>query len=116
LNNSSAKLDKLLDDLKTTSAKADKALDHVDGMVTENREEIHKAVLDLRKALAHTVDVTDQLNRFLNANSENLDEIIQNLQNATQNLNEFTETIKTRPSTLLRTTAPKQHEPGQPPK
>lgn len=115
LNNSSAKLDKLLDDLKTTSAKANETLDHVDGMVTENREQIHKAVLDLRKALAHTVDITDQLNRFLNANSENLDEIIQNLQNATQNLNEFTETIKTRPSTLLRSTAPKQHEPGEPP-
>jgi phospholipid/cholesterol/gamma-HCH transport system substrate-binding protein len=113
LNNSSAKLDKLLDDLKKTSAKANETLDHVDGMVTENREQIHKAVLDLRKVLAHTVEITDQLNRFMNANTENLDEIIQNLQNATQNLNEFTETIKTRPSTLLRSSAPKQHEPGQ---
>lgn len=115
LNNSSAKLDKLLDDLKKTAAKANETLDHVDGMVTENRAEIHKAVLDLRKALASTVQITDKLNRFLNANSDNLDEIMDNLRHATENLDEFTDTIKTHPSTLLRSTAPKEHEPGQAP-
>lgn len=115
LNSSSAKIDKLLDDLKKTSAKANEALDHVDGMVTENRVEIHKAVLDLRKTLASTVDITDQINRLLNSNSENLDEIIENLRHITENMNDFTESIKNNPSTLIRSSAPKEHEPGQPP-
>jgi phospholipid/cholesterol/gamma-HCH transport system substrate-binding protein len=115
LNSSSAKIDKLLDDLKTTSAKANQALDHVDGMVTENRAEIHKAVLDLRKTLASTVDLTDQINRLLSSNSENLDEIIVNLRHITENMNDFTETIKNNPSTLIRTSAPKEHKPGQAP-
>jgi phospholipid/cholesterol/gamma-HCH transport system substrate-binding protein len=115
INNSSAKLDKLLDDLKKTAAKANETLDHVDGMVTENRAEIHKAVLDLRKTLASTVDITDQINRLLNTNSENLDEIIENLRHITENMNDFTETIKNNPSTLIRSSAPKEHKPGQAP-
>jgi phospholipid/cholesterol/gamma-HCH transport system substrate-binding protein len=115
LNSSSAKIDKLLDDLKKTSAKANETLDHVDGMVTENRAEIHKAVLDLRKTLASTVEITDQINRLLNSNSENLDEIIENLRHITENMNDFTETIKNNPSTLIRSSAPKEHKPGQAP-
>lgn len=115
LNSSSAKIDKLLDDLKKTSAKANETLDHVDGMVTENRAEIHKAVLDLRKTLASTVEITDQINRLLNTNSENLDEIIENLRHITENMNDFTETIKNNPSTLIRSSVPKEHKPGQAP-
>lgn len=115
VNSASAKMDKLLDDLKKTSAKANETLDHVDGMVTENRPDIRKAVQDLRKALASTVDITDQIDRLLNSNSENLDEIIENLRHITENLNEFTEEIKTHPSTLIRSSAPKEHVPGQAP-
>lgn len=115
INSSSAKLDKLLDDLKKTAAKANETLDHVDGMVTENRAEIHKAVLDLRKTLASTVEITDQINRLLSTNSENLDEIIENLRHITENMNDFTETIKNNPSTLIRYSAPKEHKPGQAP-
>jgi phospholipid/cholesterol/gamma-HCH transport system substrate-binding protein len=115
INNSSAKLDKLLDDLKKTTAKANETLDHVDGMVTENRAEIHQAVQDLRKTLASTVEITDQINRLLNSNSENLDEIIVNLRHITENMNDFTERIKNNPSTLIRSSAPKEHKPGQAP-
>jgi phospholipid/cholesterol/gamma-HCH transport system substrate-binding protein len=46
------------------------------------------------------------------SNSDNLDEIIDNLRHTTENLNSFTETIKTRPYTLLRDSSPKPHKPG----
>jgi hypothetical protein len=34
------------------------------------------------------------------------------LRHVTENLNSFTESIKTRPYTLIRASAPKEHQPG----
>ncbi len=115
LNESSAKLGPLIDDFRKTSRQADDALAHLDAVVSENRPDLHKSIQDLRQSLASAENLTDQLNRTLNANSENLDEIINNMQQATDNLNEFTDTIKTRPYTLLRSADVKQHKPGEPP-
>jgi hypothetical protein len=58
-------------------------------------------------------NVTDQLNRTLNANSENIDDILSNFRQASQNLRQFTETLKQRPYTLLRSSLPPPHVPGQ---
>jgi len=115
LNESSAKLGPLIDDFRKTSRQADDTLAHLDAVVSENRPDLHKSIQDLRQSLASAESLTDQLNRTMNANSENLDEIINNLQQATDSLNEFTDTIKTRPYTLLRSADVKQHKPGEPP-
>jgi len=115
INSSSAKIGPLIDDFRKTSAQANEALAHIDGMVGEDRPDVHEAVASLRKALASTVSLTDQLDRSVTANSENLDEIVDNLRHVTENLNSFTETIKTRPYTLLRASGLKPHEPGHAP-
>ncbi|HUJ32375.1 MAG TPA: MlaD family protein [Candidatus Acidoferrum sp.] len=113
VNASSAKLGPLIDDFRKTSAQANDALAHIDAMVAEDRPDVHEAVGSLRKALASAVSLTDQLDRTMSANSENLDEIIENLRHVTANLNSFTETIKTRPYTLIRSSGVKPREPGQ---
>ena len=110
----SHKLGPLIDDLRKTSAEANQALDHVDALVGENRPEIHKAILDLRTNLAQLQQLTGQLNGTLSANSENIDEILENMRHVSENLREFTQTIKTRPYTLIRSSTPKEHKPGQP--
>lgn len=110
----SHKLGPLIDDLRKTSAQANQALDHVDSLVGENRPEIHKAILDLRQNLAQLQRLTGQLNSTLDTNSENIDELLENMRHASENLREFTDLIKTRPSTLIRSSTPKQHRPGQP--
>jgi phospholipid/cholesterol/gamma-HCH transport system substrate-binding protein len=115
LKSSSAKLDKLLDDLKKTMTQASDSLAHIDAMITENRPDLRAAIQDLRKSLASTASLTDQLDRTLTANSENLDEIIENMRHITENMKSFTDTIKTRPYTLIRASEPKPHEPGQAP-
>jgi ABC-type transporter Mla subunit MlaD len=56
-----------------------------------------------------------QLDNTIANNSENLDEIIDNLRRITENMNAFTETIRARPYTLIRSTEPKAHEPGAAP-
>src|SRR5215468_9874484 len=110
----SHKLSPLLDDLRKTSAQANQALDHVDALVGENRPEIHKAILDLRQNLAQLQQLTGHLNSTLDTNSENIDEILENMRHVSENLRQFTEIIKTHPSTLIRSTTPKEHKPGQP--
>lgn len=114
---SSAKLSPLIDDFRKTAAQANDALAHIDAMIGEDRPDVHAAVASLRQALNSAVPLTAQLNQTLDANAENFDEIIDNLRAVTQNLNSFTETIKTRPYTLIRASGLRPHEPGQvPPK
>lgn len=113
VNEATAKLAPLMDDFKKTVAQAKEALNHVDAVVTENRPDLRESIVELRKALANADTLTDQLNSTLDTNSGNIDDIIENMRHASENLKQFTETIKTRPYTLLRSSAPKRREPGQ---
>lgn len=114
IDKSSAKLDSLIDDFRKTSAEANKTLEHVDAMIAEDRPDVHKAILQLRQNLDSLQDLTGQLNNTLGANSENIDEILENMRHVSENMKEFTEVIKTRPYTLLRSSTPKEHKTGQP--
>jgi phospholipid/cholesterol/gamma-HCH transport system substrate-binding protein len=115
LDETSAKLNRLMDDMKKTLAQANETLNHADAMITENRPDVRKALINLRQTLVSANSLMDQLDRTINSNSENLDDIIENVRQITDNLNQFTETIKTRPYSLIRTSEPKQHQPGHPP-
>lgn len=112
VNDATENLKPLIASFQKTSDQANDTLLHLDGMLTENRPDIRQAVLDLRTALNNANSVLATLNDTVNANQENLDEIIDNLRHVTDNLNSFTETIKTRPYTLIRASAPKEHQPG----
>ncbi len=113
INESSAKLSPLIDQFHKAATQANDTLFHVDAMIAEDRPDIHQAVINLRQALASADALTDQLNRTMDTNAENLDEIIDNLRHVTENLNSFTETIKTRPYTLIRSSGEKPHNPGE---
>lgn len=116
IDNSSAQLGPLLDDFKKTVAQAQDALAHIDATLTENRPDLRKSVVELRDALASAQSLTDQLDRTMSTNSENLDEILDDMRHVAQNLKEFTDTIKARPYTLIRSANPPAHQPGRPPK
>jgi phospholipid/cholesterol/gamma-HCH transport system substrate-binding protein len=114
VDKASVKLEPLLDDLRKTSAEANKAIEHVDALIAEDRPDLHKVLTQLRQNLDSIQDLTGQLNNTLGANSENIDEILENFRHVSENMKEFTEIIKARPYTLLRSTTPKEHKPGQP--
>ncbi|HXX44618.1 MAG TPA: MlaD family protein [Candidatus Acidoferrales bacterium] len=115
LNDSSAKFGPLVDDFRKTAAQAQDTLSHLDAAISEDRPDLKKSIAEMQRVLASAQDLTEQLNHTLNGNSENLDEIFDSLRRATENLNEFTDTIKTRPYTLLRSTGGKPRNPGDPP-
>jgi phospholipid/cholesterol/gamma-HCH transport system substrate-binding protein len=111
----SAKIGPLLDNFKVTSDKANDLITHIDAVIAKDDPIIKDALDKLKETLGRANELTIRLNNLMAANSENLDEIIDNLRDITSNMREFTETIKTRPYTLIRTTTPKPHEPGEAP-
>ncbi|MGH9685896.1 MAG: MlaD family protein [Candidatus Acidiferrales bacterium] len=116
LNAGSAKLVPVIDDFKKTIDQANTVLSHVDGTVMENRPDLRQAVVEMRATLASASALTDQLNTLLNSNNGNLDIVIGNIREITENLREFTASIESRPSELIRSSAPREHVPGQLPK
>jgi len=113
LSTASQKLAPLLDDLKKTSAQANEALDHVDSLIGENREDLRKAVVELRRSLTTVTALTSKLDQTLDVNAENIDELLENFRHVSENLKEFTDTIKRRPYTLIRSSSPPEHKPGE---
>jgi len=113
INSVSEKLEPLLQDFQKTSAEANKAIDHIDSLIGENRADIRQAVAELRRTLTNTTDLTSHLNQTLDVNSENIDELLDNFRHVSENLREFTNTIKSRPYTLIRSSNPREHKPGE---
>jgi phospholipid/cholesterol/gamma-HCH transport system substrate-binding protein len=112
LNHVSQKIEPLIQDLHHTSEEANKALDHIDSLIGENREDIRVSVTQLRKSLTTLTDITGRLDQTIDVNTENIDELLDNFRRVSQNLKEFTDTIKKRPYTLIRATSPREHVPG----
>ena len=113
INSVSEKLEPLLQDFRKTSAEANKAIDHIDSLIGENRADIRKAVAELRRTLANTTDLTAHLNQTLDVNSDNIDMLLDNFRHVSENLREFTATIKARPYTLIRSSNPREHKTGE---
>jgi phospholipid/cholesterol/gamma-HCH transport system substrate-binding protein len=113
LNAASQKIEPLLQDLHKTSEEANKALDHIDTLIGENRADVHQSVIELRKSLATLTEITARVDQTLDVNTENIDELLDNFRRVSQNLKEFTNTIKKRPYTLIRATNPPEHKPGE---
>jgi phospholipid/cholesterol/gamma-HCH transport system substrate-binding protein len=113
VNDLSEKLGPLIDDFRKTSGQANEVLAHIDSTIGETQPEVRKAVAELRGTLKSLTDLTGQLNQTLDVNSENIDQLLDNLLHVTENLKEFIETIKMRPYSLIRATNPPEHKTGE---
>ena len=113
LDSVSQKLEPLLQDLHKDSEEANQALTHLDAVLGENSADVRQSVIELRKSLTALTDITGRLDQTLDVNTENIDELLDNFRGVSQNLKEFTNTIKKRPYTLIRATNPPDHKPGE---
>jgi len=100
------KLKPLLDDVKTTTARANDTLAHLDSTLVENRPDIRASVATLRGTLM-------QMNQILNQNSGNIDELLDNLRMSTENLRALTETLRSAPASLIRGMKVTERKPGE---
>jgi phospholipid/cholesterol/gamma-HCH transport system substrate-binding protein len=111
-----AKLAPLLDDLKTTTARANETLAHVDSTLVENRSDIRASVTGLRDTLAKSTVLLNAVNQTLNQNSDNIDELLDNMRMTTENLRALTDTLKQYPASLIRGMKVADRKPGETPK
>lgn len=107
-----AKMSSLLDELKKVSAQANDTLAHVDAALLENRTDVRTSVATLRDALAKSTVLLDHLNQALNQNSDNIDELLDNVRISTENLKGLTETLRARPASLIRGIRAEDRQPG----
>ncbi len=112
VNAASAKIEPLIDQLRKTTDQANETLKHVDSIVVDNKEDIRAAILQLRKVLGSVSDLSDKLNQTLDANQDNIDQLLLNLRDVSENLRQFTDTIKARPSSLIHSSMPRDRKPG----
>jgi len=113
IDETTAKLGPTVDQFKQTAKQADDTLKKIDDLLGENRADLKASIQQLRKTLGDANTLVDQLNRTLNTNGENIDETLENIRLATENLREFTDTIRARPYSLIRTVQPPEHKPGE---
>lgn len=112
VNAASEKISPLLDQLHKTIDQANETLKHADGMIGENREEVRASVAKLHESLNNLTSLSRRLDQMLDVNSENIDEILENLRHIAENMREFSDIIKTQPSSLIHSGSPRQHVPG----
>jgi len=110
----SAKITPLLDDLKTTMKQANDTLSHVDAIAVENSKDIRQIVISLRETMLTASALLDQLKNTTDLNVDNIDDILTNIRVTTDNLKQLSETLKARPSVLIRGNTVKDRKPGQP--
>jgi len=106
------KLQPTVDQFTETAKQADATLKKLDDMLGENRADLHASIVQLRRTLSDASALVNQLNKTAIANGENIDETLENIRLATENLREFTDTINQRPSSLIRSSQPPEHKPG----
>jgi phospholipid/cholesterol/gamma-HCH transport system substrate-binding protein len=115
VNEATAKLKPLLDQIQKTIDQANGTLKHVDGLVVDNREDIRASVIKLRQSLDNISALTAQLQDMLNNNDYNIQEMLNNFRIISENLKQFTDEIKTRPASLIVPGGGADRKPGEKP-
>jgi phospholipid/cholesterol/gamma-HCH transport system substrate-binding protein len=111
LESASGKISPTIDNLNVTTGKANKLVDHLDGVVVENRQEIHNTLLRLQTSLNEAERMINDLDDTLGANRDNLDETLENIRATSENLKQFSDTLKQRPYSLVRIKEEKDRVP-----
>lgn len=113
VNTASAKMDPLIDQLRKTTQQASDALKHVDSIAVDNKDDIRASITQLRTALVSVNALTDKLNQTLDSNSDNIDQLLLNFRDVSENLRQFTDNIKAHPSSLVFSHSSHDRRPGE---
>ncbi len=104
------KIDRLTDQLNALSQDADDTIQNVNGTVSDVREPIRKDLADLQSTLLQAKQLLSDMQVLVRANDYKIDDTIENLRTATQNLDELTESVKQNPWSLIRIKQPEDRK------
>ena len=104
------KIDRLTDRLNALSQHADETVQNVNGTVNDVREPIREDLAQLQSALLETKKLLFDMQVLVRANDYKIDDTIENLRTATENLDELTESAKQRPWSFVRVKQPEDRK------
>lgn len=108
----SAKVDAFMDEIKLTRGHLDQLLKNWNRLTEGEDAEVQRTLRELRDTLNRAERAMDEVRRLLVANREHLDVTLENIRVSSENIREFTDTIKQRPYTLVRVKNPPDRKPG----
>jgi phospholipid/cholesterol/gamma-HCH transport system substrate-binding protein len=104
------KIDRLTDQLNALSQHADETVQNVNGTVSDIREPVRKDLAELQETLLETKHLLADMQVIVKANDYKIDDTIENLRTATENLDDLTESVKERPWSLIRIRHPEDRK------
>jgi ABC-type transporter Mla subunit MlaD len=104
------KIDRLTDQLNALTQHADDTIQNVNGTVSDVREPIRRDLADLQSTLLQAKQLLADMQVLVRGNDYKIDDTIENLRTATQNLDELTESVKQRPWSLIRIKQPEDRK------
>jgi phospholipid/cholesterol/gamma-HCH transport system substrate-binding protein len=107
------KLDPVLDELKTATARANETLAQVDAVLLENRPDIRASITGLHETVAKSTVLLNQFGQMLDQNSDNIDDLLENMRMTAENLRALTETVARSPASLIRGVKAPDRQPGE---
>lgn len=102
------KIDRLADQLTALSQHADETVQNVNGTVSDVREPVRKDLVDLQDTLQQAKQLLGDMQVMVRANDYKIDDTVENLRVATDNLDQLTDSLKQRPWSLIRVKQPKE--------
>lgn len=104
------KLSRLIDELAEVSQHADDTIHNVNGTVTDLRDPVRKDLAELQAALEQAKGLLQSMQTIVRANDYKIDDTLENLRDATDNLNQFTNSLRQRPWSLVRIKQPSERQ------
>jgi phospholipid/cholesterol/gamma-HCH transport system substrate-binding protein len=104
------KIDRLTDQLNALSQHADETIQNVNGTVSDVRRPIREDLAQLQSTLLQTKQLLAEVQVLVRANDYKIDDTIENLRTATENLGELTDSVKQQPWSLIRIKQPEDRK------
>ena len=104
------KIDRLTDELNALSQHADDTIENVNGTVSDVREPVRKDLAELQNTLLQAKQLLADMQVLVKGNDYKIDDTIENLRTATENLDQLTESVKQRPWSLVRIKQPEDRK------
>jgi len=95
------------------SQHADQTIQNVNGTVTDVRGPIREDLAELQKTLQEAKSLLTDMQVVVRANDYKIDDTVENLRVATDNLDHLTDSLKQRPWSLIRIKQPKERKVPQ---
>src|SRR5579862_7489779 len=104
------KIDRLTDQLNALSQHADETIQNVNDTVKDIRDPVRVDLADLQNTLLEARQLLTDMQVLVRTNDYKIDDTIEHLRTATENLDELTDSVKQRPWSLIRIKQPEERK------